>query len=222
MNKWKISTYLILVALVTGLFISSPISYAQTLISIPVEQEFNDTSGKLDQKAQTGVYILEPLEAGNPMPHQEPKHQIQLSGNETQTIDGFAFTREGTFSYRLYQQIPANKAGYTYDDQSYLITVFVTQTVEGVNVEAIVKNQQKLKVMAANFKNVYVAKSDQTEPQETERSLPNTDQNAGQDIEDERRLPSTGQLKEYLWVFGLALVLVILLFYQGKRRGNKN
>lgn len=219
---------LVFAFLLVSLFFPSS-SYAQTTIQIPLEQIFKVTSGKPSQEEQTGVYLLEPLEAANPMPNDVQKYQLALSGNENGMIEGFDFSQEGLFSYKLYQQIPAKKAGVTYDTQEYLITVFVTSSADGVNAEVIVKNNQKLKVSAAAFTNTYSARNssesnEQEEASAANASLPDTDrtEQVPDASEHERRLPRTGQLAENSWLIGLAVLMMVYLLYQRNRRVNKD
>lgn len=48
-------------------------------------------------------------------------------------------------------------------------------------------------------------------------SLPDTKQEKEKTEESERRLPSTGQLKENLWLLGFIVLLAAMSFYKGKQ-----
>lgn len=213
----KYSNYLFVLLL--GMFFFSPTTHGQTFVSIPLEQAFN-ISGSLDQEKQKGHYVLEALEVGNPMPTDQATYSVELLGNERKTIEGFNFSQEGTFSYNLYQQVPKNTVGFTYDAQVYLITVYVTRSVNGLDVEVTVKNDQKLKVESAAFTNIYVANSNQEKEDHTSGSLPNTEKENGNSLNRAGRLPRTGQLKENSWVIGFLILIFALELYRRKYQSN--
>lgn len=133
-------------------------------------------AGSLEQIAQTGIYILEPLEPNSPMPNNQTPYQVQLAGNESKIIEGFDFSHEGTFIYKLYQQIPLDKPEITYDDQVYLITAHVVDIDGALNVDLTMKNAQKLKVAAAVFENMYTAVQTKNQEEPMTESLPDTKQ----------------------------------------------
>lgn len=214
-ERYEICFYLV-VLLVVAFFFPTQVS-AQATAHIPIEQTFKMDAGSLEQIAQTGIYILEPLEPNSPMPNNQTPYQVQLAGNESKIIEGFDFSHEGTFIYKLYQQIPLDKPEITYDDQVYLITAHVVDIDGALNVDLTVKNAQKLKVAAAVFENMYTAVQTKNQEEPITESLPDTKQEKAEAEESERRLPSTGQLKENLWLLGFIVLLAAMSFYKGKQ-----
>lgn len=208
--------YYLVVLLVVAFFFPTQVS-AQATAHIPIEQTFKMDAGSLEQIAQTGIYILEPLEPNSPMPNNQTPYQVQLAGNESKIIEGFDFSHEGTFIYKLYQQIPLDKPEITYDDQVYLITAHVVDIDGALNVDLTMKNAQKLKVAAAVFENMYTAVQTKNQEEPMTESLPDTKQEKKKTEESERRLPSTGQLKENLWLLGFIVLLAAMSFYKGKQ-----
>lgn len=222
-NRWmnralKYSNYLFVLLIGSCFFPYT--SYGQVSVNIPIEQEFK-INGSLDQEKQKGYYILEALEDGNPMPTGEANYSIELLGNERKTIEGFDFSEEGTFSYKLYQQLPEDKTGFTYDDHVYFISVYVTRAANGLNIETIVKNDQKLKVSSAAFTNTYSANIREHEEDKKAEALPNTGRENGVSVNPERRLPSTGQLKENIWIIGLLILIFVLEISRRKQHINQ-
>lgn len=167
--------YYLVVLLVVAFFFPTQVS-AQATAHIPIEQTFKMDAGSLEQIAQTGIYILEPLEPNSPMPNNQTPYQVQLAGNESKIIEGFDFSHEGTFIYKLYQQIPLDKPEITYDDQVYLITAHVVDIDGALNVDLTMKNAQKLKVAAAVFENMYTAVQTKNQEEPMTESLPDTKQ----------------------------------------------
>lgn len=222
-NRWmnralKYSNYLFVLLIGSCFFPYT--SYGQVSVNIPIEQEFK-INGSLDQEKQKGYYILEALEGGNPMPTGEAAYSIELLGNERRTIEGFDFSEEGTFSYKLYQQLPEDKAGFTYDDHVYFISVYVTRAANGLNIETIVKNDQKLKVSSAAFTNTYSANTREHEEDKKAEALTTTGRENGVSVNPERRLPSTGQLKENIWIIGLLILIFVLEISRRKQHINQ-
>lgn len=214
-ERYEICFYLV-VLLVVAFFFPTQVS-AQATAHIPIEQTFKMDAGSLEQIVQTGIYILEPLEPSSPMPNNQTPYQVQLAGNESKIIEGFDFSHEGTFIYKLYQQIPSDKTEIIYDDQVYLITAHVVDIDGALNVDLTVKNAQKLKVAAAVFENMYTAVQTKNQEEPITESLPDTKQEKAEAEESERRLPSTGQLKENLWLLGFIVLLAAMSFYKGKQ-----
>lgn len=214
-ERYEICFYLV-VLLVVAFFFPTQVS-AQATAHIPIEQTFKMDAGSLEQIVQTGIYILEPLEPSSPMPNNQTPYQVQLAGNESKIIEGFDFSHEGTFIYKLYQQIPSDKPEIIYDDQVYLITAHVVDIDGALNVDLTVKNAQKLKVAAAVFENMYTAVQTKNQEEPITESLPDTKQEKVEAEESERRLPSTGQLKENLWLLGFIVLLAAMSFYKGKQ-----
>lgn len=214
-ERYEICFYLV-VLLVVAFFFPTQVS-AQATVHIPIEQTFKMDAGSLEQIVQTGIYILEPLEPSSPMPNNQTPYQVQLAGNESKIIEGFDFSHEGTFIYKLYQQIPLDKPEIIYDDQVYLITAHVVDIDGALNVDLTVKNAQKLKVAAAVFENMYTAVQTKNQEEPMTESLPDTKQEKAEAEESERRLPSTGQLKENLWLLGFIVLLAAMSFYKGKQ-----
>lgn len=214
-ERYETCFYLV-VLLVVAFFFPTQVS-AQATVHIPIEQTFKMDAGSLEQIAQTGIYILEPLEPNSPMPNNQTPYQVQLAGNESKIIEGFDFSHEGTFIYKLYQQIPSDKPEITYDDQVYLITAHVVDIDGALNVDLTVKNAQKLKVAAAVFENMYTAVQTKNQEEPMTESLRDTKQEKAEAEESERRLPSTGQLKENLWLLGFIVLLAAMSFYKGKQ-----
>lgn len=214
-ERYETCFYLV-VLLVVAFFFPTQVS-AQATVHIPIEQTFKMDAGSLEQIAQTGIYILEPLEPNSPMPNNQTPYQVQLAGNESKIIEGFDFSQEGTFIYKLYQQIPSDKPEITYDDQVYLITAHVVDIDGALNVDLTMKNAQKLKVAAAVFENIYTAVQTKNQEEPMTESLPDTKQEKEKTEESERRLPSTGQLKENLWLLGFIVLLAAMSFYKGKQ-----
>lgn len=214
-ERYEICFYLV-VLLVVAFFFPTQVS-AQATAHIPIEQTFKMDAGSLEQIVQTGIYILEPLEPSSPMPNNQTPYQVQLAGNESKIIEGFDFSHEGTFIYKLYQQIPSDKPEIIYDDQVYLITAHVVDIDGALNVDLTVKNAQKLKVAAAVFENMYTAVQTKNQEEPMTESLPDTKQEKAEAEESERRLPSTGQLKENLWLLGFIVLLAAMSFYKGKQ-----
>ncbi len=214
-ERYEICFYLV-VLLVVAFFFPTQVS-AQATAHIPIEQTFKMDAGSLEQIVQTGIYILEPLEPSSPMPNNQTPYQVQLAGNESKIIEGFDFSHEGTFIYKLYQQIPSDKPEIIYDDQVYLITAHVVDIDGALNVDLTVKNAQKLKVAAAVFENMYTAVQTKNQEEPITESLPDTKQEKAEAEESERRLPSTGQLKENLWLLGFIVLLAAMSFYKGKQ-----
>lgn len=223
-NKQGNRKYLFVFVLMTGLFFVAPISYAKTDVSIPIEQELMNASGILEEKSRTGVYLLEPLNLENPMPNGHSMYQIELTGNMTSTINGFDFSQEGTFFYKLFQQIPKESPDFSYDEQVYLVTVYVIDTSNGLQTEVIIENNKKLKVAAAKFINTYSAEKSEEKNMENIVKSDSKTKHAEEDLNNsgqERRLLRTGELVEHIWLLGLGLLLVIYFFYQRKKRMNK-
>lgn len=214
-ERYEICFYLV-VLLVVAFFFPTQVS-TQATAHIPIEQTFKMDAGSLEQIVQTGIYILEPLEPSSPMPNNQTPYQVQLAGNESKIIEGFDFSHEGTFIYKLYQQIPSDKPEIIYDDQVYLITAHVVDIDGALNVDLTVKNAQKLKVAAAVFENMYTAVQTKNQEEPITESLPDTKQEKAEAEESERRLPSTGQLKENLWLLGFIVLLAAMSFYKGKQ-----
>ena len=214
-ERYETCFYLV-VLLVVAFFFPTQVS-AQATVHIPIEQTFKMDAGSLEQIAQTGIYILEPLEPNSPMPNNQTPYQVQLAGNESKIIEGFDFSHEGTFIYKLYQQIPLDKPEIIYDDQVYLITAHVVDIDGALNVDLTVKNAQKLKVAAAVFENMYTAVQTKNQEEPMTESLRDTKQEKAEAEESERRLPSTGQLKENLWLLGFIVLLAAMSFYKGKQ-----
>lgn len=214
-ERYETCFYLV-VLLVVAFFFPTQVS-AQATVHIPIEQTFKMDAGSLEQIAQTGIYILEPLEPNSPMPNNQTPYQVQLAGNESKIIEGFDFSHEGTFIYKLYQQIPSDKPEITYDDQVYLITAHVVDIDGALNVDLTMKNAQKLKVAAAVFENMYTAVQTKNQEEPMTESLPDTKQEKEKTEKSERRLPSTGQLKENLWLLGFIVLLAAMSFYKGKQ-----
>lgn len=184
-----------------GLLFFTPAVYAQAevRVSVPIEQTFQ-SSGALDLSEQTGVYLLEPNEVGNPMPDGTAPYQVRLAGNESSEIV-FTFSETGIFSYNVYQQIPAVKEGFVYDQEVYTITVYV----DAARAEVIVKNREKLKTVALTFVNRY-----------TETPKATEDQPSKQNESKDSSLPSTGELVDnrQIWLGLIVLAASALIYWK--------
>lgn len=214
MNKRWNNGYLLFFALLAGIFLLIPGTSAQAAIRIPIEQEFRSESNSVKHSEKIGIYQLEPLAKSNPMPYGKTPFQVKLVGNQKSVIEGFNFLKEGTYSYKLYQQT-VEKSVFSNDDQVYLITVYVMNTNDGWKEEVTVENKEKLKVMAASFINHQSEaiagniSSDLSKTKHKEQQTPS-------DLK--HRLPNTGQLAENIWVIGLFLLLIVYILHHQKKR----
>ncbi|MFQ8678571.1 Spy0128 family protein [Enterococcus sp. DIV0187] len=213
MNKCWNNGYLLFFTLLASIFLLMPEASAQAAIRIPIEQEFRSDSNSVKQSEKIGIYQLDPLAKSNPMPYGKTPFQFKLVGNQKSVIEGFTFLQEGTYSYKLYQQ-PVGKSDFSYDDQVYLITVYVMNTTDGRKEEVTVENKEKLKVMTASFIN----HQSEVITGNTSSDLSNTKDKEQKAVTDsKRRLPNTGQLAENIWVIGLFLLLIIYILHHQKK-----
>lgn len=214
----KLAKYLLILSFLLGVFFVPSESYAQTQVSVPIEQEFQILSGSLNSQEQEGVYLLEPIEEGNPMPTDGNTYQVRLSGNAHSDVGVFNFSHAGTFSYKLYQQIPANRKGFDYDDEIYTIVIYVSASGEA---EVIVTNSQKMKTASLSFVNTYrensVAEESEAKLVADTSQFHSTSANASQ-----ASLPKTGQAKEAGWIEGTILLAFAFVIYRWKRRAYQN
>lgn len=211
----KCRNFFILLLIVFGSFFCTSNSYAQTRISIPVEQAFQINSGNLNKKEQTGVYLLKPMALDNPLPNNADTYQLVLTGNERKAIGDFYFSQSGCYSYQLLQQIPTAKEGFVYDDEVYKLTFYVSNTLE---VEVIVENSNKMKTDLLSFVNTYDEssvineKNSENEEQSHEDAHKNKQSRLSSVYENIKRhslFPKTGDVAKNGWLFigGLFLLL---------------
>lgn len=146
--------------MLVGLFlISGKEVYAfdeKAKVPLVIEQHFDDQSGKLSKTEKTGMYMIQSVEDGNPMPENSVKgsYSFKIDDAGKYTIPLF-FQHAGIYNYTI-NQVIERKKDYTFDDTKYTVTVYVKNAESGgLASEVIVKNGNEKKCSEIGFYNSY-------------------------------------------------------------------
>lgn len=127
-------------------------------VMIPVVQQF-ETRNKLPEKLnQSFRYELIREEQDAPMPEESngDRYVFDMKGSEKKELGSIAYTHAGVWHYTLKQSVQKEEKGYDYDKQTYEISVYVENLVDGnLGVQMIVANKEGNKVDEIRFKNGY-------------------------------------------------------------------
>ena len=154
-RKNRIFRMIILFLIVLATLAPMTVSAAENPLSLTVYQVFNTSSADADDSF---TYILKPLEIDNPMPSGLPSSvsatgfTFRIKGTGEIKIGAIYFSREGIYSYELYQVISERRTGYTYDDRVYTIEIYADGSL---NVNVVVKNENGEKMENITFTNSY-------------------------------------------------------------------
>lgn len=196
---------------IAGLIMSASMMFAATLpaqaaetgsvsIQIPVAQEFA-VSGT--DKADDGFsYLLTALEADAPMPEAcgEDGWRFSINGNQDIMTAPIEFVHAGVFSYEIRLVQDEKVPGYVYDSQVYTVSVYVTNTEDGLEANLTAQKENGDKVSEIVFRHSY------------------TSGDTGQN-----KPVKTGDSTDMLPVFGTAFLLaaVIIAVVLRKRTGKE-
>jgi len=149
-----IITVLILMLLAAA---SAPVSVyaADNPLKITLEQTVD--ASLLSAEAETAFkYRLKPLASENPMPPGSTKegYTLTVSGNRSIEIAPLRYIRAGIYRYELFQLIETRQLGYTYDQRTYTLEVYVDAAL---NVALVVRNTDGTKANSIKFENKYRA-----------------------------------------------------------------
>lgn len=117
-----------------------------------VEQKING----VEPSAMEYCYELQALEEMNPMPSgsESGKFLFTLTGQKSPKSILIEYADSGIYTYELKQVVSAD-SGYIDDETKYQITVYVTEQVNGLNIQMIVENDAKEKCSEIVFKHNY-------------------------------------------------------------------
>lgn len=132
-----------------------PIQASESIasVAIPVEQKISILHERPDN--QTFEYVLKPLDASNPMPTNDSEYTFKMTGSETKLLDKITYVHAGIYSYELSFVEPEKVDGYTYDQQTYRVDVYVANTGDNGLTPSIVIQHAQGKCDSALFKHVY-------------------------------------------------------------------
>lgn len=127
-------------------------------VMIPVVQQFEARNKLPDKRNQTFRYELIREEQDAPMPDESDgdRYVFDMKGSEKKEIGPITYTRTGIWHYTLKQSVQKEEKDYDYDKQTYAISVYVENLVDGgLGVQMIVTNKEGNKVDEIRFKNGY-------------------------------------------------------------------
>ena len=137
---------------------------------LQVEQTFTTTSNvALTEGQSTFSYVLESLDASNPMPEgvSQRTYPFFVIGTQTIYLPSMQYTREGNYEYRIYETTP-EKENYTYDRRVYHVVIYVQMKNTGeLGAEIVAYNEEGKKVAAILFHNAYDAPGASPSPSAT-------------------------------------------------------
>jgi pilin isopeptide linkage protein len=149
-TRYKRALYAV-VLFVMILFITAPMTAyaADNPLKISVNQVFTASQDTVDNKFS---YKLRPLMSGYPMPHgsSEDGYDFTIEGTNSVQIGPINYTKQGLYKYEIFQQIRAEKPGYSYDKRVYTVEVHVDSSLAA---DVIVNNQDNTKANKIEFMN---------------------------------------------------------------------
>lgn len=99
-------------------------------VSVSVSQIFVNYAAS--EAEDTFSYVLTPKKTDHPMPEQSVEgYAFTINGTEEVKLPEIVFTQAGTYTYELKQNVESPRKGYTYDEKVYAIEIHVTNTGDG-------------------------------------------------------------------------------------------
>lgn len=130
-------------------------------IKLPVEQSFNDSTGK--QTENVFSYVFKSLEEESPMPEgtQNGKYTFTMKENEEIELPAIIFEKTGFYRYEIRQEINKEKKGYNYDKEVYTVDIYIKNGTEGkLTAEVILYKSNGKKTDKIFFENSYDMKQE--------------------------------------------------------------
>lgn len=154
-GKWFVVCCMLLVILIPLVFPRAAQAASTDDVTLTVEQVFTKPEGS--QAADSFKYTLTALESGNPMPpgSSGTTFSFTISGNDSVDLGTITYSMTGTYSYEIRQTVETKQAGYTCDMQVYTVRVYVKNTDNGLNADAVVIKENGYKASVIEFANVY-------------------------------------------------------------------
>lgn len=122
-------------------------------VALPVEQRIKVLH--VQPQKQSFEYVLKSLDASNPMPNDKEEYRFKLTGNESKLLDAISYVHAGIYSYELNMVTSEKVDGYTYDDKSYRIDIYVKNTKNGGLDPVVVVQHQDGKCGLVLYEHVY-------------------------------------------------------------------
>lgn len=183
-------------------------------VALKIEQHFeydNNISSNIDKK---GTYKLQALEENIPMPDgsKDKEFTFNLEGKSSEITIPLRYEHGGVYAYKL-EQITADKENYTFDRNSYKITVYVKNSGDNKLIpQVIVENSDNKKCGEIVFNNVYKTKL-VLKPQDKEQniSIP----------QDNNPVKTNDSMSNIIYLIVAVSFTMILLLYGIKKKHNK-
>lgn len=208
MSRLKLNKIVLSLLLIVGVSVFfAADAYGQSVptadVHMTVEQTLTITGERPNSKDTAFEYVLEAVQAGNPMPEEAKGETLTFSitGNQTVDIGPITFSHGGVYSYKIYQ-IDAGKQNYTYDTKVYTVTAYVRNRADGgLTAYLVADTGSGQKPAAISFENYYSSSSIGNQPGGTLQ---------------------TGQMFQYMLFWGIVTVSVfVMLVIIPKRKKNK-
>ncbi|HJB83821.1 MAG TPA: hypothetical protein H9711_11780 [Candidatus Mediterraneibacter intestinavium] len=126
-------------------------------VQIPVKQEFAASGNGAEEADGKISYLLTAREKDSPMPEgsSDGCWSFTMTGNQDIQTSPIEFGHAGVFSYEIRSAQDGQKDGYVYDDCVYTVSVYVSNTADGLAADLIAQNEDGDKVSEIIFSNSY-------------------------------------------------------------------
>lgn len=145
---------LIVTCFITTMGEAGAASLPVATVKLSVEQVLNvsGTDAAVDTKTD---YILKAEDASYPMPGGAAQYDFTIDGTAKSSID-LTFDHAGEYMYSISQNVASTPKGYSYDDETYTIKVYVRNTANGeLAAEAVAERKDASKTPSLTFTNTY-------------------------------------------------------------------
>lgn len=149
--------FILTVFLITSMTVSICAQEEQGLtVYIPIEQDFS-VPDKETAPSDHFEYQLLALDPETPLPEDEPEayYLFAMDGNCKLDLGPFHYDHAGVYRYQIRQVVSRERERYTYDDQKYLVEVYVSNGSEGLSSQIVVLNKNQEKCENVKFQNSY-------------------------------------------------------------------
>ncbi|HMM06746.1 MAG TPA: FctA domain-containing protein [Clostridiales bacterium] len=157
-NCKKLAVCFVLIGVLVTVMPLTAVAASETAsVTLRVEQVFNNDS------KSTGIstafpYELIPEKPDAPMPKGSllGLYDFTMDGSSVTEVGPMIFTTPGQYNYTLKRSASAaSEKGYTYDEQTYKITIYVTRSDHGFTSQVIAKKENGSKTNDIKFVNSY-------------------------------------------------------------------